>query len=285
VAGAGACVAAAYRLFARRDYGAGILAARPGPARGSRSLGHGLGLAWRLHRGAVLGWAGGMFLTGIAYGAIGNDAGDLIGDSENSRDLFTPSGADLVSGFYATSILMLALICCGFAISSTLRPRAEEENGHLEQLLATALPRERWLLGHVAVTVVGSVAILAVSGAGLGAGFFLATGERGPAWDVTWPVLQYVAPVLLLSAIGRLVFGLAPRLMVIAWVPLVLAAVVLLFGDLLQLPQWLQDLSPFEHLALVPAEDFRWTPVLVVAVIAAAVSVVGQLAFWRRDGH
>ena len=28
------------------------------------------------------------------------------------------------------------------------------------------------------------------------------------------------------------------------------------FGDLLQLPQWLQDISPFEHLALVPAEDF-----------------------------
>ena len=34
----------------------------------------------------------------------------------------------------------------------------------------------------------------------------------------------------------------------------------MLFGELLQLPQWLQDLSPFEHLALVPAEDFRWAP-------------------------
>jgi ABC-2 type transport system permease protein len=135
------------------------------------------------------------------------------------------------------------------------------------------------------VTVVGSVAILAVSGAGLGAGFLLATGDRGRAWDVTWPVLQYVGPVLLLGAMGRLVFGLAPRFMVFAWVPLVLAAVVLLFGDLLRLPQWLQDLSPFEHLALVPAEDFRWTPVLVVAFVAAAVSVVGQVAFSRRDVH
>ena len=52
---------------------------------------------------------------------------------------------------------------------------------------------------------------------------------------------------------------------------------MMFFGDLLQLPQWLQDLSPFEHLALVPAEDFRWAPFLVLALVAAAISAAGQV--------
>ena len=55
---------------------------------------------------------------------------------------------------------MLALIACGFAISSALRPRGEEDSGRVEALLATALPRRDWLLGHVAVTVLGALAVL-----------------------------------------------------------------------------------------------------------------------------
>jgi ABC-2 type transport system permease protein len=76
------------------------------------------------------------------------------------------------------------------------------------------------------------------------------TGDDEAAWDITWPVLQYAAPVLVLSALARLLYGVVPRWTVLAWAPLALAAVVMLFGDLFQVPQWLQDVSPFEHLPM-----------------------------------
>lgn len=285
VAGAGAALAAAYALFARRDYGSGVFAARPGPARASSGLLGGFGLAWRLHRGAVIGWAAGMFFAGLAYGAIGDDVDALIGDSDAANEMFVQSGGDLVAGFYGTSILMLAVICAGFAISSALRPRTEEENGHLEVILASALPRSRWLLGHVVVTVGGTALVLVASGLGLGAGYFLVTRDGDAAWNITWPVLQYVGPVLVLSGVARLLFGLVPRWMVLAWVPLVLSAVVMLFGELFGLPQWLQDVSPFEHLPMVPADEFDWAPFLAVGAVAVALSVAGQFAFRRRDVH
>ena len=105
-----------------------------------------------------------MFLAGLAYGAIGDDVGDLIGDSETSQEMFVQGGGDLVGGFYGDLDPDAGLICCGFAISSALRPRAEEDDGQLEVLLATALPRRRWLLGHVAVTVGGTSLVLFASG-------------------------------------------------------------------------------------------------------------------------
>ena len=78
---------------------------------------------------SVIGWAAGLFLMGLAYGSIGDDVGDLVGDSETTQEVFLQGATDLVEGFYATALLMLALIACGFAISSALRPRGEEDAG------------------------------------------------------------------------------------------------------------------------------------------------------------
>ena len=58
-----------------------------------------------------------------------------------------------------------------------------------------------------------------------------------------------------------------------------LAVVVMLFGAVLRLPQWLQDLSPFEHLPLVPAEEFEWQPFAVVLLVAARPGRRGKVAF------
>jgi ABC-2 type transport system permease protein len=281
-------VVAAYQLFARRDIGSGMLAARPGPGRAGEGLVAGerlgLGLAWRLQRGTAFGWAAGLFLGGLSYGSIGNDIGDMVGDGEAARDMFVQAG-DLVNGFYATAILMLAMIATGFAVSSAIRPRGEEDANHAEVLLATATPRSGWLGGHVLVTVVGTLLVLVCAGLGLGLGNAMVTGDAGAVTRLGVPVLAMTAPVLVVSGVARLLYGVAPRLVHLAWLVVALAVVVMMFGELLRIPQWIQDLSPFEHLALVPAEDFRWTPFLAVLALAAALSVAGQLAFRRRDVH
>lgn len=282
VAAVGA-VGVAYGLFGRRDVGSGLLSGRPGPGEAGSGLRSGLGLAWRLQRGAVYGWGLGLFLTGLSYGSIGDSVEDLVGDTDFAKAFGAGATDNLVDGFYATAVLQLALLACGFAISSTLRPRAEEDSGHTEVLLATGLTRRAWLGGHVLVTAGGTAGVLALGGLGLGVGFAATTGESDAVLGYSWPVLPYVAPVLALSAVARLIYGLRPRALVLAWLPLVLAFVVLIFGDLLRLPRWLQSLSPFEHLAAVPVESFELLPVVWVALFAALVSVAGQIAFLRRD--
>lgn len=275
--------AAAAATFQRRDHGAGILAARPGPARAAPALGTPLGLAWRLQRGALVGWTLGLLLTGLSYGSLGTDVGDLLGDSEATQEVFTQGSADLVEGFYATSILILALMSSGYAISQALRARHDEAQGTLEVLLATGLSRSRWLRAQVALTVVGTCVVVLAAGVGLGVGYALTTGDGSAVGTYVLATVPYVAPVLVLSGVARLLHGLRPRLALLAWVGLVFAVVVMLFGRVLRIPAWLQDVSPFRHLALVPAEDFRWAPFLALAVVAALLSVAGQLLFRRRD--
>jgi len=280
-----ALVAAAYAVFLRRDFGAGVFPDRPGPARAEPNLHRGWRLAWRLQKGTVIGWTLGMFLGGVSYGAIGDDVDSLVGDSQTSQDLFVQSGGDLVRGFYATAILMLALLACGFVISSALRPRGEEDNGRVESLLATSLDRRRWLLGHAAITGAGTIVIVAASGLGLGLGYAMVTGDRSVIWTYLVDTLAYAPSVLLVGMLTLLLYGVRARLASAAWILLAFCVVVMMFGQLLQIPQWVQGFSPFEHLALIPAEEFRWAPVAVVAALAAGVGVAAHEALRRRDVH
>jgi ABC-2 type transport system permease protein len=286
VVGAVVPIVAAIWIFSRRDVGSGVWAARPGPARAGRGLASSTGLAWRLQRGSIIGWGVGLLLMGLSYGSIGNDVGDLLGDSEFSKDVFgTGSGPSLTESFYATAIGMIALLACGLVISSALRPRGEEDASRVEGLLATALPRSRWLLSHVAMTVLSAVGGVLIGGLGLGLGYALVTGDDGAIGRYLAATVPYIAPVLLLAGVARLLYGISPLWAPFAWASLGFCFVVLMFGEVLQLPDWLKAVSPFDHLALTPAEDVRWAPVLVIGALAVATSATGQWLFRRRDVH
>lgn len=277
-----ALVGVAHALFTRRDIGSGLLPSRPGSSRAGRGLLRPLGLARRLQRGSIIGWTAGLLLLGIGFGSIGNDVQDLMGSSEFSESVLS-TGSSATDSFYAFTILMTALIASGFTVSSALRPLGEEDAARVESLLATALPRRTWLLGHVAMTVLGTIVVLVAGGLGLGLGFAMVTGDDAAVGRYLGSMLPYLAPVLLLGAIARLLHGVVPRMARLAWAGLAYCVVVMFFGEILRFPEAVLDVSPFSHLALAPAEDVRWMPVVVVAVIAVALSIAGQVAFRRRD--
>lgn len=271
----------ALRILDRRDVGAGLWPARPGPSRGG--IRGAFGLAWRLQRGTVIGWTLGMFLMGAAYGSIGNDVGDLIGDSQFSQDVFAQGGGDLVASFYSTTALMLALIGTSFAISSALRMRAEETAGRAESLLATALPRWVWAASHAAVTVVGSVLVLIAAGFGTGLSYGLLAGDVSQMWRLTVAALVYAPAVLIVAGLAYVLVGFVPRVAVAGWIVLGFCFAVMMFGALLKFPGWLVGVSPFTHVPLLPAADFELLPVALEAAMAVALGLLAYAGLRRRD--
>jgi ABC-2 type transport system permease protein len=276
--------AAAFVAFEHRDTGSGLWAARPGPDTASRSLGSGgLGLAWRLQRPSLYGWALGLFLAGVSYGTIGDDVSALLGDSELSRDFFGGGAEVALDAFFAFATIQLSVMAAGFTISSALRPRGEEDQERLEPLLATGLSRRRWLLGHVSVTVGGTLTTMAALGVGFAVGYGAVTGKWDRLGDLTAASLVLVPGVLMLGAVALLLHGWVPRWAVLAWVGLVYCAFVQFFGELLDLPQWALDLSPISHMGTYPAGSVDWTGFTVVLGLATLAGVLGMWGFLRRD--
>jgi ABC-2 type transport system permease protein len=281
LAGAAALVAAAFAVFERRDFASGVIQARPGPDRARDGMVGALGFAWHLQRPSALAWLVGLFLLGLTFGTFGEDV-SILGDSELT-EAWAPDPDSLVDSFYATMAILVALIGAAFTVSSALRPRSEEDDRRVEALLATGLPRRHWLLGHLSVTVLVTVALLTVIGVGMGLGYAAFTGDQTAIWRYTGAVLAVAPGVLLIGGVAVLLYGLAMRWAGLAWLLLVFCVVVLLFGELLRFPQWLRDLSPFTHFALVPAHPMAWGPFLIVLAVALGAAAVGVLAFQRRD--
>src|SRR5699024_7595334 len=72
-------VVSGYALQDRRDFGASLIAPRPGPAHAGRSLSSPLGLAARLQRGAFLGWGIGILALGAVDALLSRGVGDARG--------------------------------------------------------------------------------------------------------------------------------------------------------------------------------------------------------------
>ena len=290
-----AATAAAYVLAVVRDHGAGLLPDRPGrPAasawlRGPRYLP--LGLAWRLQRGTLYGWALGFAFTFAASGAAAKGIGSLLGGSAQLRNAFTRLGGEAgITDAYLAAIMSLAgLAAAAYATSAVLRLRTEETGGQAEPLLATATSRIRWGLSHVVVAVAGTAALLAVAGVAAGLGYGLRTGSAGSEVARLLGAAMVQLPASLAVAGAAVVlFGLAPRASVAgAWTVVGVVVLIVLFGQVLQLSQWILDVSPFTHVPKLPgaAVTLHTTgaPLLWLSLAAVALAAAGLAGLRRRD--
>lgn len=279
-------VGLAFTLTNHRDVGAGMLGVRHGPPRAPASLLSPAGLAWRLQRGTLLGWAVGLAILGAAFGAVGESVDDMVGISDRLAELIRQQAGDagLVELYFTFLMGFLGIAVAAYTVQALLRMRTEEAAGQLEPLLATAVGRGTWLGSHILVAALGTVAVLAATGASGAVAYWLAVGDLGTGLGMLWAALAQAPAVLALGGLVIAAFGLLPRAALpISWAALGVSLVMGQLGGLLELPQPVLNLSPFTHVAPVPAEPFALGPAAIQLAAAALLAGLGLLGFRRRD--
>ncbi|NEK59661.1 ABC transporter permease [Geodermatophilus sabuli] len=284
------CLVAGVTLFAlavalldRRDLGAGLVAPRPGPATAPRGLHSPLGLALRLQRGALAGWAVGLTLLGLVYGALAESVETLFADNPEAR-AFLPDAASLVDAYLATTLAINALLAGAYAVSSVLRARGEEAAGRAEPVLSTATSRTAWLGSHATMALLGSAVLVVLSGAATGAVRAAATGDVGQLPRLTGAALAHLPAVWVLAGVALALSGLLPRAAAaVAWAAVAYVVVTTVFAESLDWPGWVDDLSPLAWTPTVPIETLRIAPLATLAVVAAALVTLALAGFRRRD--
>ncbi len=279
-----ALAGAAYTLVRRRDLGAGLLPQRPGPAVGA--LGNPLALAWRLHRGLLVGWVVGMAVSGAVLGGAAQGISHATNLNQQITDLLARMGGSkgLVDAYLATTMGFTGLVAAAYTVQTTLRLRAEEAAGRLEPVLATRAGRIRWALSHLVFALLGTAVLLAAAGAGAGLAYGIQIHDVGGQVSrlVTASMVQLPA-AWVLAGLGAALFGLAPRFASLTWAGLVACVLLLELGALLGLNHLIVDASPFAHVPKLPGTAFTATPLLWLTAITVALTAAGLAGFRRRD--
>ncbi len=281
--GAAGLTVSAVALSARRDLGAGFFKQRPGPAEGKQHLATPLAMAARLQRTSLISWTIGMAITGFFFGIVADEAEQML-ESEAIAEFFAQAGIGTPTElFLATIVLMIALIASGYTVSTVLRLRTEEFGVRAEPVLATPVSRRRWLMSYLTVSAVGTVVVMLVAGLAIGLGSAAQLSDGAQILAVLGAVLNIVPALLVLAAVAVALIGWRPKWAPLAWAGVAVSAVVGLLAETLNLPSWLRDISPFQHVPLLPAADFELLPLVLLMVVATGLAMVGLAAINRRD--
>ncbi|WP_020580181.1 ABC transporter permease [Actinopolymorpha alba] len=279
-------IAVATAVSARRDVGAGILAARLGPADAAPGLRSPFALAWRLHRGLLMSWTAGFVALGLIFGGVADGVGDMVEDNPQLQEIFARMGGrgGLIDLYLAGIMGILGLIASAYAIQAALRLRSEEANLRAEPLLATAVGRLRWAGSHLVFSVLGPVVALLAAGATAGLVHGLNAGDVGEQLPrALGAALVQLPAVWVLTGIAVALFGLLPRVAAASWGAFALFLFLGQVGAVLGLDQWMLDVSPFTHIPKVPGGAVTAEPLLWLLAVTLVLMLAGLVGFRRRD--
>ncbi|WP_049564605.1 ABC transporter permease [Streptomyces sp. SBT349] len=273
----GALLWTAGRLAARRDLGAGMMSARPGPARAAPGLRSSSALTWRLHRGMAAVWLVGAIAISLPTGFVGADAMEEYSDSEQFRAWADAMGANNTGeAFFAYIAFMMCFPIAAYALMTLLRLSEEETDGHAELLLSTPVSRVRWVVGHLLVALAMPAVLLLAVGLCFGVG----SDDVG---DMVTTNAGLIPAVWVIVGIAMAAYGLIGRGgVIVGWGALVVALTVEL-GRHAGMPDWVfETFSPFAHVLPFFGPPSALT-LGTLTLIAAALIAVGLAGVRRRD--
>lgn len=282
---AAALVGLALLLREHRDTGAGLIDERASirPARPVRSP---RALAWRLSRGTLVAWAVGIGVGLFVLGYLTRDVVTFTTDNSSIdsmvRKMFGFSMSD-ARGYLGLAFTVAAMVLGLYAGTHLMAARDEEAAGRAENLLVARVGRSRWLAGRLALALGATMALAVVAAVAAWIGV-LASGEHLALTDALRGTANVVPVALFFGGLAVLCFGIAPRFVsFVAFGSVALAYLVQILGGLSGAPAWVLDLSPFWHLAPVPATSPNTGANVAFALLALGLAGTGTLAFARRD--
>ena len=233
-----------------------------------------------------MGWGVGLAFYGVIIGAITASFTDYIASNTDFQsfaqrygigELTTP--ADFIGLMAGVVGLLLVL-----QLVTSLRHGWEDEDaGRLELYHSLPMTRPSWLGAEVVASVVAVVLAAAVSavatwiGAVVG-GAELTLGQSASAVANTASVL------VLFGGAAVLLHGVAPRIaMPVTAGSAVVAYFLGFLGPAANLPDWVVWVSPFHHLASVPAHPVAWAAAVLMTTAGLGLGALGFLTYSRRD--
>ena len=273
----------AERLFARRDIGTGVLPARDTAAPRFGLLSSPVTQAIRTLRGGIIAWAASIAVFAYILGVVSKSvsSSDIPKSIEQQLQKLGVGSILTPTGYLSFVFFFFVLALCLFVCAQIGSARREEEEERLETLFGLPVGRIGWLNGRLLI------AACAAAGLALLAGLVTWAGAATTGTAVSLPQMlgagaNCLPVALLFLGLAALAYAVAPR----ASGGLAYGLVVVSFlwqavGSLLGSPRWLVDLTPFAHVALVPAQTFNPLPAVTMLAIGAA-SCVGALGLFRR---
>jgi ABC-2 type transport system permease protein len=272
------------RLAGTRDLGSATWPGRDTARPHLALTGSPTGLAARLMRPAALGWLLAIAAFAALLGTVAQSSTkDATADTSVRAAISRLGGhGSAVAAYLGLTFLVIALMVALIAAGQAAAIRAEEADGHLENLIVRPVRRTAWLAGRLLL----SAALLTAASVLAGVFAWAGVGPRGGVGlaSLTAAGVNVVPPGVFLLGLGALTLGVWPRpTSLVVYGYLTWSFLIELTGAVVHASHWLMDTSVFFHMMPAPAAGPDWASAAVIAGLGISLAVIGAFAFRRRD--
>ncbi|MBM6615522.1 ABC transporter permease [Desemzia sp. RIT804] len=275
---------AALYLNTKRDINAGLLPDRKGKIHASSFLKTTPGLIWYLEKTTLISWAIVLFLLSAAFGAILGELEVYFSDMDIIQAYFSAeSGVSLTEQFIALLMSILSVFSAIPVVSTLLKLKKEEKQGNVENYYSRSIPRNRILSGYYFISLLAAIVMQIMIGLGL----YLTANHvliNGLEWSIPLKsALVYIAAIWVVLGLATMIIGVFLKGSSLVWLYVVFSLVVIYVGDLIDFPEWVNNLSAFHHIPQIPIEEIDWAALGILSVLAVILTLIGFLGYNKRD--
>ncbi|MCB5952487.1 ABC transporter permease [Enterococcus sp. BWT-B8] len=284
IVAAGCFFAVSLYLNSIRDLGSGFIPQRKGRNHAGRLLRTPLGLSFRLIKTILISWLAVLFIAGASYGSFFGDLESFF-KSNDMLVLLLPkdSNYSLTEQFMTVLMVILSILSTIPVVSILLKIYGEEKKGRMEQLLSKEVNRFQ-LLGSYFILGFFTAALMILTGI---IGLYFASSSV-MAQPISLAVMMksgfvYLPAIWFVLSLSAILVGYLPGWSSLVWVYLGFSFFVDYFGNLLDVPDWLKNISVFSYIPRLPVDSFSWQPLLIISGIAVVFSLIGFYGYRERD--
>ena len=267
-----------------REFNSALIPARSAGRSRPRRIGGLIGLNLLTSRGATIAWS---LTCGIIIVSILPLVDSLIPliEQEDSTlvviQQLLPEG-ELQTEFIIYVFQMVAVLVAVAVTQPLVGYISDEKTKLIDAVRAVGVPRYAPLLGAVVTASVNAISCAALATVG---GLIALRIQSGEVEDGDAVVLtagfSMVLQTFIFVGIATLLAGWAPRLIQLAWVPVVAAASITTLGLILGLSETQIDLSPLSHTLTVTGENME--TLRVFAWLGLIGVFAGLIGAWKRE--
>ncbi|MTD31254.1 ABC transporter permease [Planomicrobium sp. YIM 101495] len=275
---------AAFYLHAARDLGSGFIAPRRGKMHASPFLQTPFGLAFRLQRTNTVVWTIILFALSSSFGAILGDLESYFADNELMQAFVEADSAyTLTEQFITLLMAIMSVISLIPTVMVVLKLKSEETKNLTENFYSRAVSRNYVLGSYCLLSVLVSLTMQTAVAFGLWS-VGGAVMDEGLSFTTTFSSAYVYLPAMwVVIGLAAALLGAAPKLTSLVWLYIIYCFVVVYLKDLLRFPEWMNQLSAFEHVPQIPVDEMNFVMLAVLTGGAILFLVVGFIGYNKRD--
>ncbi|PTJ61141.1 ABC transporter permease [Mammaliicoccus sciuri] len=270
-------------LYFRRDIESGLLPSKPGKRTAHKIWLYPLGLQLKLYKVGLISWAIGMFVFGASYGSIFGELDDFIKDNEMLQQMVSGKSDHYIEAFLPTLMIIMAIVSTIPALISLYKIKNEIDTHRIELIMSRPISRIKLLSSYLVVSLFNAIFMIFIAAFGLYVAQTSVLHDPFSFWTIIKSGIVHIPAIISFVALGVVLLGWFNKGHFIVYLYLTYTFFVVYLGQLLNIKDWLKDITPFHHIPEIPVEDMNYSGISILIILSVVLIIIGFIGFKRKD--